>query len=330
MSKPVVPISNPAIPKRELFRPAAPLTPLDLPFHPKLSNQKTKIQCTLRSFCVALGGQAYRLITTDVEVNDYFQPYDKHIHDSKKSTPEFDKTETWYQRRTAHSERKIPWEAFHSCILQNHSVNEYQYTPDIYDCQLICEWPLYDPVSDDHGPIPRDEDWAPRDDDSASGDHDPAPDADGTAPDNDGPAPDDDDSTPNFNDSAPKYDDSAPKYDDSPPEDDDSASKYSVPTPEDHDSASETPKDSNLVSEAPEDPDLILEAPKQPYSITETPVDPDSISETPEDPDRSLKGLEYSATEPVVETLGEGVTLQSKYMFLFLLIYVQGFTKNSC
>jgi hypothetical protein len=52
--------------------------------------------------------------------------------------------EFWFARRSVHAQGEeagtAPWKEFVSGLLKNHSANEADYTPNVFDSRKICDW----------------------------------------------------------------------------------------------------------------------------------------------------------------------------------------------
>lgn len=52
--------------------------------------------------------------------------------------------EFWFARKSVHEPKEdmgtASWKEFVNGLLVNHSKNEADYTPNVFDCQCVCEW----------------------------------------------------------------------------------------------------------------------------------------------------------------------------------------------
>ncbi|TID27841.1 hypothetical protein E6O75_ATG00608 [Venturia nashicola] len=137
-----------------------PRTRGQLPFHPNLGNDPGA-SLNLRNFCENLEREGRRLVGTDIKEPGWFQDFTRNGWGCKRSTKLYHNTETWYAKTTQHASTDIPWDDFEGGLLHDYWLNTYDFTPEIYDRQLICSWPVYvppPPVSEHNNPDSRQSD----------------------------------------------------------------------------------------------------------------------------------------------------------------------------
>lgn len=137
----------------------------ELPYHERLGNKRISPNKneSLETFCNEIVEEAKQLIITDL--------YDKRLFtqsDGDKWAPRV-KSKTmvesllggglcrvnenlgatvplWYARRSEHVDEDISWANLRDYLGQNRLMHEFHWQPDVYDCQLICEWPVAKPA----------------------------------------------------------------------------------------------------------------------------------------------------------------------------------------
>ncbi|QDS72689.1 hypothetical protein FKW77_003116 [Venturia effusa] len=124
-------------------------TPNHLPFHPTLHNETSQLD--LSAFCNGIVREAEKLIVKDVRDNSLFSAgalaMSKSVEDKTGTKSLYDacgadnQDERWSARSSEHKEEDIGWTEFEEGVLKKRLENEFDYKPDVYDCQLICEWP---------------------------------------------------------------------------------------------------------------------------------------------------------------------------------------------
>lgn len=50
--------------------------------------------------------------------------------------------EYWFARSSEHKDPDPTWDDFVKGLYENHSENEAEYTPDVYDCREVCKWDM--------------------------------------------------------------------------------------------------------------------------------------------------------------------------------------------
>lgn len=132
-----------------------PLNPANLPYHDNLKNAPDASP-NLRDFCLSIITEGRQLIESDLQIN--------FIPDAKKKTSPPAKAlvqiskwtkkhedpsdaskqavEYWFARHSEHKDPDPSWDDFVKGLYENHSENEAEYTPDVYDCREVCRWDL--------------------------------------------------------------------------------------------------------------------------------------------------------------------------------------------
>lgn len=129
----------------------------ELPYHKRLGNKRIlpNENESLENFCNEIVEEAKQLITTDL--------YDKRLFtqaDGDKWAPRVSSKTMieslrgdlgapeplWYARRSRHVDEDISWANLRDYLGQNRLMHEFHWQPDVYDCQLICEWPVAQPA----------------------------------------------------------------------------------------------------------------------------------------------------------------------------------------
>lgn len=122
-----------------------PRTRNQIPFHPTLGNDPA-VSPNLRNFCDNVHREGRRLIGTEIGERKWFEGHPKNSLPCTRSTSEYHKEETWYAKSSTHTRNELAWDDFETGLLQDRSRIGYHYTPDIYDRQFICSWPVQDPT----------------------------------------------------------------------------------------------------------------------------------------------------------------------------------------
>ncbi|TLD22658.1 hypothetical protein E2P81_ATG07851 [Venturia nashicola] len=129
-----------------------PLSPANLPSHHVLKNTPENLP-NLRDFCASLITEGRRLTETDltanfvadgkktsppakaqVQISKWTRKYDDPSDASKQAV------EYWFARHSEHKDPDPTWDDFVKGLYENHSENEAEYTPDVYDCREVCKW----------------------------------------------------------------------------------------------------------------------------------------------------------------------------------------------
>ncbi|TID15694.1 hypothetical protein E6O75_ATG08022 [Venturia nashicola] len=128
------------------------LSPANLPSHHVLKNTPENLP-NLRDFCASLITEGRRLTETDltanfvadgkktsppakaqVQISKWTRKYDDPSDASKQAV------EYWFARHSEHKDPDPTWDDFVKGLYENHSENEAEYTPDVYDCREVCKW----------------------------------------------------------------------------------------------------------------------------------------------------------------------------------------------
>ncbi|RDI82381.1 hypothetical protein Vi05172_g7729 [Venturia inaequalis] len=129
-----------------------PLPPTKLPHHETLKNVSETLP-TLRDFCASVITEGRQLSETDlathfipdgkktsspakaeVHLSKWTRKYDDPSDASKQAA------EYWFARHSEHKDPDPTWDDFVRGLYENHSENEAEYTPDVYDCREVCRW----------------------------------------------------------------------------------------------------------------------------------------------------------------------------------------------
>lgn len=130
------------------------LRPHEIPQHPDLpkpENAPTTPQPDLKSFISGVFDEAISFIDDNWPV--LASKGEKSSPPSKAKVALFGKDinnphgapECWFARRSIHEARReegtADWNEFVSGLFEGHSVNEKEYTPDVFDARKILDWP---------------------------------------------------------------------------------------------------------------------------------------------------------------------------------------------
>lgn len=154
-----------------------PLTPSNLPYHPTLKNTP-ETSPNLLGFCKGVVEEGRQLIETElrnsfvregkerasapakslVGIRRWTRRYDGSLSvvdvppsavdglasgvDNSSDGIGKDKkvVEYWFARSSEHKDPDPTWDDFVKGLYENHSENEAEYTPDVYDCREVCRW----------------------------------------------------------------------------------------------------------------------------------------------------------------------------------------------
>ncbi|QDS76634.1 hypothetical protein FKW77_007975 [Venturia effusa] len=123
-----------------------PLTPSQLPYHAALNNSSER-QPSLRDFCATVIDEGRQLSETDLKTNFVADAKTKSSPPAKAPVQILrwtrridDQVEYWFARHSEHTDPDPSWDDFVKGLCENHSENEAEYTPDVYDCREVCKW----------------------------------------------------------------------------------------------------------------------------------------------------------------------------------------------